>query len=78
MNPRIPLLLPLREKDTKPCATGTRRSWMRGVRGTASRDCLSNHLPLTQLRLASKLASLHTPLPQGERGEYVSTEIAQP
>ena len=78
MSPRIPLLLPLREKDTKPCATGTRRSWMRGVRGMASRDCYSNRSPLTQLRLASKLASLLIPLPQGERGEYVSIETAHP
>ncbi len=78
MSPRIPLLLPLWEKDTKPCATGTRRSWTRGVRGTASRDGNSNRSPRTQLRLASKFANLLIPLPQGQREEYVSTETARP
>ena len=58
-----PNLLPLGEKDTKPCAAGARRSWMR-VSAVAFAAAVHT---LTQLRLASKLASLRIPLPQGER-----------
>jgi hypothetical protein len=61
-------LLPLGEKDTKPCAAGARRSWMRG-REPLARAVALRPQPLTQLRLASKLASLRNPLPQGERVE---------
>ena len=61
-------LLPLWEKDMKPYAEGIRRSWMRGVRGKASRG-RADRLPLTQLHLTSlRSVRLRNPLPQGERG----------
>ncbi len=60
---QIPNLLPLGEKDMKPCRIATRRSW---TRVSAVPFVAAVHT-LTQLRLASKLASLRTPLPQGER-----------
>ncbi len=62
-------LLPLWEKDTKPYATGIRRSWMRGASLNGSRDCqgqsLTPHPASTKLTSFVKSAQ---PSPTGGKG----------
>ena len=60
----------------EPYAEGVRRSWMRVKRALGSRG-RADRLPLTQLRLASKLASLRNPLPQGERERNYCRNISR-